>query len=337
MSKRPPTYTVGNTLKLLKTGFLILFLTVIFGTFGFMVIEGWNFFDSLYMTIITITTTGFEEVHPLSTSGEIFTVVLILVSFGTILYVGGTGIQYLIESKIFRRRRMLKKIEDLEKHYIVCGFGRMGKHICEELVREDVPFVVIEKNPDHHERLEEMGYLFVTGDASSDSTLTQVGIKKADGIVTVLSTDAENVFTALTAKVLNPEIFVVSRAIEEDTESKLLRAGADRVVKPYELGGVRLAQLLLRPGVMEFIDVVAGAKNVDLHIEEITVKEGSSMHGKTLAELPLRGELNIIIVSIQNEEKGIFVYNPRSDTRVDEGNKLIAIGEKKNLDKLAEL
>ena len=320
-----------------RNAIVVLLFIIFVGTSGFMIIEGWNFTDSLYMTIITITTTGFEEVHQLSKEGEIFTLVLLMVSFGTVIYIGGTGIQLLIESKFFRRKKMQKRIEQLNDHYIVCGFGRMGSHICKELVKSNASFVVIENNEENFASLEKLGYLYDTGDASNDSTLIRAKIDQAKGLVAVLSSDAENVFTTLSAKSLNPNIFVVARAIEYSTESKLLNAGADRVVKPYELGGHRMAEILLRPGVLDFIDVVAGKKKVDLRMEEITVKQGSSMHKKTLAELPLRTDLNVIIVAIQNEEKGIFIYNPKSDTIVDEGNKLIAIGERSSLDKLREL
>jgi voltage-gated potassium channel len=329
---------IGKSFKNLRNAIIVLFLIILTGTSGFMLIEGWNFPDSLYMTIITITTTGFEEVHQLSTEGEIFTLILLMVSFGTVIYIGSMGVQILIESTFFRRKKMQNKIEKLSDHYIVCGFGRMGNHICKDLKNAGVPFVVIENNPDSQKKLDESEYLYDIGDASSDSILLRTGVKSAKGLVAVLSSDAENVFTTLSAKSLNPNIFVVARAIDEGTGSKLLKAGADRVVKPYELGGTRMAEILLRPGVMDFIDVVAGNKKMDIQIEEIAVKEGSSMHKKTLAELPaLRNELNVIIVAIQNEEKGIFIYNPKSDTIVDEGNKLIAIGEPSSLDKLKEL
>ena len=329
---------IGTSIKNLRNGILVLFLIILTGTSGFMLIEGWNFPDSLYMTIITITTTGFEEVHQLSTEGEIFTLILLLVSFGTVIYIGSMGVQILIESTFFRRKKMQNKIEKLSNHYIVCGFGRMGNHICTDLKNAGVPFVVIENNPETQKKLDETEYLYDIGDASSDSTLLRTGVNKAKGLVAVLSSDAENVFTTLSAKSLNPNIFVVARSIDEGTESKLRKAGADRVVKPYELGGTRMAEILLRPGVMDFIDVVAGNKKIDIQIEEITVKTGSSMHKKTLAELPaLRNELNVIIVAIQNEEKGIFIYNPKGDTIVDEDNKLIAIGEPLSLGKLKEL
>ncbi|UCH64757.1 MAG: potassium channel protein [Ignavibacterium sp.] len=328
---------IDRRVKFLRNATLTLLVVISGGTLGYMLVEGWNFSDSLYMTIITVTTTGYEEVHPLTAQGQIFTLVLVVLSFATVIYIGSTGIQILIESKIFRRLRMQKKIDDLHDHYIVCGFGRMGSHICQELKQANVPFVVIDSKTESFENFEEYGYLFDGADATKDSTLRRVGVGRAKGLVAVLSSDAENVFATLSAKSLNPNIFVVARAIEYDTESKLIKAGADRVVKPYELGGVRMAELLLRPGVMDFIDVVARDKKIDLEIEEITVKQGSAMHKKTLAELPLRSELNIIIVAVQNEEKGIFIYNPQSDTIVDEGNKLIAIGERANLTKLSVL
>jgi voltage-gated potassium channel len=327
---------VQSAIKHLRNALIALMMIVILGTGGYMILEGWNFADSLYMVIITITTTGFEEVHPLSTSGELFTLVLVVVSFATVLYIGGIGIQIIIASNIFKRRRMQNRIDKLNNHYIVCGYGRMGTHICEELTHEDVPFVVIENNPDNHPKLDEAGYLYDTGDASHDSTLERVGVKRANGLIAVLPNDAGNVFTTLSAKFLNPKIFVVARAVEDETEPKLKKAGADRVVKPYELGGIRMASLLLRPGVADFIEIVAANRNLDLQIEEIIVKKGSKMHKKTLAELPIRTEFNTIIVSIQNDEKGIFVYNPTGDTLVDEGNKLIAIGEKKNLERLKD-
>ncbi len=328
---------IDKSYKHLRNALLVLFVIIITGTSGFMLIEGWNIADSLYMTIITITTTGFEEVHQLSTGGEIFTLVLLMVSFGTVIYIGGTGVQILVESKFFRRKKMQKKIEHLKNHYIVCGFGRMGTHICNDLRQANAPFVVIESNEDNKKKLEELEYLYDIGDASSDDTLLRTGIKNAKGLVAVLSSDAENVFTTLSAKTLNPQIFVVARAIDDYTEPKLMKAGANRVVKPYELGGVRMAEILLRPGVMDFIDVVAGNNKIDLQIEEITVNKGSSMDKKTLADLPIRSDLNVIIVSIQNEEKGLFIYNPKGDTIVDERNKLIAIGERANLEKLKNL
>ena len=325
-----------KTLKQLKAGAFLLLITLITGSIGFMLIEHWSFLDSIYMTIITITTTGFEEVHPLTHSGRIFTIVLLVMGIGSIAYTGGRAAQLLIENQIIRRRRMSKKLEELKGHYIVCGYGRMGRYICEELSSAKVEFIVIENEPNKIDRLIEMNFLYISGDATSDEILTMAGVMKAKGLVAVLSNDAENVFTTLSAKVLNPSLYVVARAVEEETESKLKKAGANRVVKPYEIGGNRMAELLLRPGVIEFIDVVAREKNVDLSMEELAVSEKSNLIGKTLAELPIRKDLNIIIVSI-NKLKGGFIYNPKSSTVIEQNDKLIALGEKVNLAELSKL
>jgi voltage-gated potassium channel len=327
---------IDRTLKQLKAGAFILLITLVTGSIGFMIIEHWSFLDSIYMTFITITTTGFEEVHPLTHSGRIFTIILLVMGIGSIAYTGGRAAQLLIENQIIRRRRMSKKLEELKDHYIVCGYGRMGKYICEELSSAKVEFIVIENEAGKIDRLIEMNFLYISGDATSDEILTMAGVMKAKGLVAVLSNDAENVFTTLSAKVLNPNLYVVARAVEEETESKLKKAGANRVVKPYEIGGNRMAELLLRPGVIEFIDVVAREKNVDLSMEELAVSEKSSLIGKTLAELPIRKDLNIIIVSI-NKLKGGFIYNPKSSTVLEQNDKLIALGEKVNLAELSKL
>ncbi|MGA8263498.1 MAG: potassium channel protein, partial [Ignavibacteriaceae bacterium] len=298
---------IDQTLNQLKKGAFILLVVLFIGSFGFMLIEHWDFLDSLYMTIITITTTGFEEVHPLTHTGRIFTIILLVMGIGSIAYTGGRAAQLLIENQIIRRRRMSKKLEGLKDHYIVCGYGRMGRYICEELASAKVKFIVIDNEPDKIESIVSMNYLYLKGDATSDEVLTTTGVMKARGLVAVLSNDAENVFTTLSAKALNPNLYVVARAVEEETESKLKKAGANRVVKPYEIGGNRMAELLLRPGVIEFIDVVARERSVDLSMEEFEVDEKSELIGKSLAELPIRKDLNIIIVSI-NKLKGGFIY-----------------------------
>ncbi|MGA7838012.1 MAG: potassium channel protein [Ignavibacteriaceae bacterium] len=325
-----------KTINQLKIGATILFVTIMVGTTGFMLIEHWDFLDAVYMTIITITTTGFQETHPLTHTGRIFTIILLVMGVGSIAYTGGRAAQLLIETQIFRRRRMSKKLEGLKNHYIVCGYGRMGRYICDELATAKVDFVVVDNESAKIERVMEMNYLYLTGDATSDEVLTKAGVQNAKGLVAVLSSDAENVFTTLSAKVLNPELYVVARAVEEETESKLIKAGASRVVKPYEIGGNRMAELLLRPGVIEFIDVVAREKNVDLSMEELPVSDKSKLVGQTLAESPIRKDLNIIIVSI-NKVKGGFIYNPKSSTKIEAGDKLIALGEGSNLDQFRKM
>lgn len=323
-----------TTAKQFKFGLLILTTIVAVGIIGYQIIEpSFNFLDSVYMTIITISTTGFKEVHKLSRTGRIFTILLIISGILTIAYTGGKGAQLIVENNLFRRRRMNKKINLLKDHYIVCGYGRMGKVICEGLQSHGIPFVVIENDPAIIEKLEDSNILHVEGDATTDESLLLAGVERAKGLVAVIKSDADNVFTVLSAKELNPGIFVVARAIEEGTENKLKKAGADRVVKPYELGGNRMLYLLLKPGVIEFIDGIARSENLKISLEEITIENDSSLIGKQLKESPIREELNIIVVSLHRKEGG-FIYNPRGDTVLREGDKLIAIGDKTNLVKL---
>jgi len=320
----------------IRSGILILILIVIVGTSGYMLLEGWSLLDSLYMTIISITTTGFAELKPLSTYGRMFTIFLIVVGVVSIAYTGGRVAQVFIETHFFRSRRMNRRLDTIGNHYIVCGYGRMGKTICEGLVENDVAFVVVENSPAKIAQIEAKGWLCVNGDATSDETLVKAGIDRAKGLVAVIRTDAENVFASLSAKELNPNIFLVARAIDEGTESKLKKAGADRVVKPYDLGGNRMVQLLLRPGVIDFIDGVARNRSLNISLEEIQVKENSSLKGLSLLNSPIRKELDVIIVAIW-KSNGEFIYNPKSTTVIEAADKLIAIGERSRLFQLTDM
>jgi voltage-gated potassium channel len=319
-----------------RLGFSFLGLTLLVGTAGYMIIESWAFLDAIYMTVITVTTTGFNEVHGLSESGRVFTLLLIVMGVFSIAYTVGGAAQAFFETLIFGRRSMSKKLEKLINHFIVCGFGKMGKFTCEELWEREALFVVIEKDPTKIEIIRERGYLFVHGDATRDDILVSAGIGQARGLVVVLSSDADNVFTTLSAKTLCPKLFIVSRAVEEETEPKLLKAGATRVVKPYEAAGTKMAELLLRPGVIEFIDLVASDKTVDLNIEEVLVRDRSLLVNKTLGDSSIRQTLNIIIVAI-NKPDGTFIFNPTSPSTIEAGDRLMALGERKSLIELNRL
>ncbi|MEN8193258.1 MAG: potassium channel protein [Bacteroidota bacterium] len=323
----------NQLLKQVFFGFIILTLIILLGTVLYMFIEEYSFIDALYMTIITISTTGFKEVRTLSDLGRLLTIFLILAGVLTIAYTGGRAAQLIIETQIFRRRRMSKQLDQLKDHYIVCGYGRMGREVCESLSKNKVPFMVIEKETAKIEQLIEKNILFIHGEAANDEVLEEAGIKRAKGLAAVVRSDAENVFITLSAKELNKDLFIVARAIEEGAESKLKRAGAHRVLKPYELGGKRLVQLLLRPGVIDFIEGVAMGGGVDIHLEEVSVESACDLVGKTLAESSLREELNIMVVGI-SKSNGQFIYNPRSSAIIEKGDKLIAIGETENLIKL---
>lgn len=324
-----------TSLSYLRVGFALIIGVIVFGTVGYTVVEGWSIFDSFYMTVITISTTGFRELRPLTVPGRVLTILLIIFGVLAIAYTGGRAVQLLLETQYFRRRKMNRQIDELNGHYIICGYGRMGKVICEDLAHNNVPFVVIENNSKKIEELLASGYLFLEGDATRDDLLLKAGIKRAKGLVAVIATDAQNVFTVLSAKGINPGIFVVARAIEEGTESKLKRAGADRVVKPIELGGSRMVHLLLKPSVIDFIDGVARSREVEISLEEVSIPLNSKLVNKTLKESPLRKDWNIIIVAIIKKD-GKLIYNPSADTMIEENDKLIAIGPSESLTKLTE-
>ncbi len=323
-----------TSIKQIRIGVLVLILIVVIGTLGYKIIEpSFNFLDAVYMTVISMSTTGFHEVKPLSDVGRVFTMFIIISGIMTIAYVGGKAAQLILERQFFRRTRMSKKISSLKEHYIVCGYGRMGKVIVEGLEEHNVSFVIVENNPEEIENIIEKNYLYVEGDATNDETLLEAGIKNARGLVAVVQSDSDNVFTVLSARELNPHLFIVARAIDERTSKKLMKAGANRVVNPYELGGSRLLYLLLKPAVMDFIDGVARSKDYELNLEEVTILEKSSLVGKTLSESPIREELNIIVIAIHRKD-GKFIYNPRGTVKLEAGDKLIAVGEKENLIKL---
>ncbi len=322
--------------QLLVAGLIVLF-TMLFGTVGYIVIEGWSFSDAFYMTILSISTTGFQEVHPLSEAGKILTIIVIIVGLVSLAYFGGRLVQVLIENYLLRRRRRMDaKLRRLKNHYIVCGFGRMGRNICQDLLEADERFVVIEKDQAYTQQLEDAGYLYVLGDAASDEILTKAGIQQANGLIAVVSSDAENIYTTLSAKSLNPNIKVVARALQDESEPKLKKAGADRVIKPYELVGHRMAQLVLRPGIEEFIDTVVRRGGKSIMMEEIAVEPASCLVGQSLRESPIRKELNIIIVVIHRAD-GELIYNPAPDVHIEAQDRMIAIGDREQLEQFASL
>jgi len=323
-----------ENLKQFKLGVAILVLLVAIGTIGYKLIEpDFGLLDAVYMTIISMSTTGFHEVKPLSNAGRIFTIFVIISGIMSIAYIGGKGVQILIERQFFRRRKMAKKLSEVSNHYIVCGYGRMGRVIVEGLQEHDLPFVVVENDSEVIQLLSESGILYVEGDATNDEALLKAGIKRAKGLVAVLQSDSENVFTVLSARELNPKLFIVARATEERSYGKLLKAGANRVVNPYDLGGSRMLYLLMKPGVMDFIDGIARSKEHLINLEEVTIAKSSPLAGKRISESNLREELNVIIVAI-HRENGEFIYNPRSNVVLKANDKLIAIGDKESLAKL---
>lgn len=312
--------------KLLLSLFLIV-LVISFGTLGYMFIEGWDLVDSLYMTIITLASVGYKEVHDLSLNGKMFTIILIIGGVGTVAYALTAGARIILEGElqdVFGRRRLEKKIRELKDHYIICGYGRMGKIICRELREKDQKFIVIEKNPELAPDKEDI--LLIRGDATKDEVLNEARIEKARGLISVLPTDAENLFVVLSARGMNTGLSIVARAGEEGSDKKLLRAGADKVVSPYHIGGLRIAHTVLKPAVVDFIEFATKSGNIDLQMEEIKIQESSKLAETTLEECGIGRELGIIIVGIKQAD-GNLRFNPTFRSAIKAGDTLIALGE----------
>jgi voltage-gated potassium channel len=315
-----------------------LMVILALGTLGYVWIEGWSYFDALYMTVITLTTVGFREVQPLSRAGQVYTMVLILTGVGVLLYIVTSLARVVVEGEIHEalgRRKLLKQVKSLRNHYIICGFGRIGEIIARQLKQAGVPLVVVDNNPESLSRLEELGYYFVAGDATREEVLEEAGIDRAKGLVAVVASDAANVYITLTARSLNPKLFIVARGEEVGSQKKLLRAGADKVESPYEMGGRKLAQTILRPTVTTFIDL-AMHEGVELSMEEVEVSADCPICNMALKDTGIRQQLNLIVVAIKRAD-GEMLFNPTPETQILTGDTLIVLGLRQNLEGLEKL
>jgi voltage-gated potassium channel len=315
-----------------------LFGVLVVGTTGYMVIEKSSLLDGLYMTVITITTVGYGEAIPLSTAGRYFTIFLIMVGAGFVLYLFGKVTEAIVEGSLqtyMGRKTMDKKVAGLKNHFIVCGFGRIGKVICQILRENKKPFVVIENDPAEVETIKAMNYLVMDGDAASDETLQRAGIMSAKGLIAVVSSDANNVYIILSAKGLNPSLFILARSSGDDgSETKLLRAGANKVISPYYIGALRMAQLIVRPTVIDFIDLAVNAGELGLRIEEMYVSDKAKYLNMSLMESGLRKKYDLIVVAIKREH-GEMLFNPNPGTKILSGDILVVLGDHDHINGLA--
>ena len=323
----------------LKISLWLLAAIMAFGTFGYHAFEGMPLFDAFYMTLITISTVGFGEIVPLSTVGRFITVAIIVVGISTLTYTLGQVLKIFVEgelSRILGRRKLENRIQALKDHYIICGYGRIGQIVTRELATEKIPFVVIEQNPAKLDLMEKDGVLYLQMDATTEDTLIKAGIEHARGLVTAVTSDADNVFITLTARGLCSDLFILARASEQKNEDKLRRAGASRVVCPYLIGGRRMAQQLTRPTVIDFIDTAMMERNMGLRMEEAMIGADCPLAGRNLIESRLRQEYGVIIVAIK-PRSGEMIFNPLPTQQLTAGDVIVLIGKEQELGRLRKI
>jgi voltage-gated potassium channel len=291
------------------------------------------------MTVITITTVGYREMGPMSPAGMIFTIFVVFSGMGLIIYILGAVAQAMVEfqlGSVLGRRKLLSKIRSMKNHYIICGFGRIGKIICRELKANHIPMVVIDNGPSLEQAMESEEAPVIHGDATSEDILLEAGIEKARGLVSVVRSDSDNVFITMSARGLNPNLFILSRAEEEHTEKKLMRAGANRVVMPYHIGGQKMAHAIIKPVVSDFLEFTVHNRKIGLEMGEVVVSGNSPLNGIKLADSGIRQQMDVIIIAVQKKD-GEMKFNPSSQTQIEEGDTLIALGESGDISRLANI
>lgn len=312
----------------LGAGFLLG--VFIYGLFIFMAVEGWNLLDSFYQVVMTLSTVGYMELHPLSDRARLMVSFLILMGVGSFAYLVGAFTQVVVEGRLhdlWGKRKVQKIIDSLEDHYIICGYGRIGAVIAEEFRREELPVVVLERDPDLLFELERDGHLFLAGDATTDELLLAAGVERAKGLFACVSQDAENVYITLSSRQFNSRLTIIARADRPESVAKLERAGANRVLTPHQIGGKRIAQVMLRPTVTDFMELATQGHN--LQMEEIIIRPGSELVGTTLITSGIRPRFNLMIIGIE-KASGKMIFNPHPETSIEAGDTLVAVGPPEN-------
>lgn len=319
--------------------FLLPVLLIVVGTLGYVLIEGWSFFDALYMTVITITTVGFLEVHDLSMGGRTFTMIMAVGGVVVFLYSATELLKVFFTGQLMEalgKQHMVRELAKLNQHLIVCGFGRMGRLVCEQFSAQGLPFVVIARDAKLLENFSLAHGIPINGDATSDEILKLAGIERARALITVVASDADNLYITMSGRLLNEKLFIVARAEDARSEPKLKRAGANRVVSPYLIGGQRVAQAVLKPAVVDFIELATKTEHLDLQLEESRILQGSSLISHSLQDSKIRQDLGVIVVAIK-KPNGHMIFNPPPDTLLAAGDILIAMGDRQRLNSLEDL
>ncbi|MBF0558154.1 MAG: NAD-binding protein [Nitrospirae bacterium] len=314
----------------LKSISLILLIVFFTGVSGYQLIEGWSTLDAFYMTVITISSVGFSEVHPLSDSGRIFTIMLILFGTGALVYGVSSITAFIVGgefSDVLRRRKMQNRINRLVNHYIICGADQTGRYVIDELIKTKRDFLVIEKDQQKINYLSSQEILFIEGDATHNAILNLARIEKAKGLISALHTDADNLLVVLTARQLNPSIRVIAKAVEEESEQKMRMAGADGVVMPNFIGGMRMVSEMLRPSIVTFLDVMLRSKDKTIRVEHIDIAEGSPFKGKTLQATGMLDRQGMTVVALKDAEKDSYIFNPPKTTVLAANHTLVVMGD----------
>jgi voltage-gated potassium channel len=305
-----------------------LLVVIVVGTGGYILLEGWSWMDGIFMTFITLTTIGFGEVRPLSPVGQVFTILIAITGIGIVTFVATRSAQLLLASDRLHERRIMNQINDLTNHFIICGYGRVGQRLAEDLQSAQRDFVVIDRDDEQVQELREDDLLYVKGNAEDEEVLKRAGIERAVGLILALPDDSANVFVTLTAREMNPGVFILTRTMDHRNRSKLLNAGADKVIAPSEVGADRMAQVILRPNVDSFMERVLHTSALSLGIEEVEVKPGASLAGESLSESNFRQQFDAIVIGmIDQSEDGAMKFNPSPEDRIQEGDILIVLGD----------
>lgn len=323
-------------LRMVVQGIILLILA---GALGYMILEGWGFTDALYMTVITLSTVGFGEIQPLSPVGRLFTVILIVVGVGAAAYMFSSLAEYIVAGELrgtLQRRRMQRTINDFDAHYVVCGFGRVGQQVAQELEANGAQVVIVDRDATRLDYDTHPDQLFILGDASDDEVLKRAGISRAKGLVAATGSDAENVYITLTARALKRDLIIVVRGIMPDSEPKLRKAGADHVILPHAIGGRRMAGMLMRPTVVDFLDVVMHSEDLELWLEDIVVSAGCRLADSTLGKAQVRSRTGANILAIKTAD-GQLLTNVAAENQLHAGDVMVALGTRQQLRELDAL